>query len=59
VFNHVEGDRVERGQRVGLIKFGSRVDVVIPAEAALRVKVGERVKGGSSVLAAMTEGDRL
>ena len=37
---------MERGQRVGLIKFGSRVDVVIPAEAALRVKVGERVKGG-------------
>jgi phosphatidylserine decarboxylase len=58
VFNHVEGERVERGQRVGLIKFGSRVDVVIPAEAALRVKVGERVKGGLSVLAAMTEGDR-
>jgi len=58
VFNHREGDTVERGQRVGLIKFGSRVDVVIPAEAALRVKVGERVKGGSSVLAAMPNGDR-
>ena len=53
VFPHREGDRVERGQRVGLIKFGSRVDVVIPAEAVLRVKVGERVKGGASVLAAM------
>lgn len=53
VFNLREGDRVERGQRVGLIKFGSRVDVVVPAEAALRVKVGERVKGGWSVLAEM------
>ncbi len=53
VFNLSEGDAVARGQRVGLIKFGSRVDVVIPAEAALRVKVGERVKGGSSVLAAL------
>jgi phosphatidylserine decarboxylase len=53
VFNYREGDTVERGQRVGLIKFGSRVDVVIPAGATLRVKVGERVKGGSSVLAAM------
>jgi phosphatidylserine decarboxylase len=53
VFNLSEGDAVERGQRVGLIKFGSRVDVVIPAEAALRVKVGERVQGGSSVLAAL------
>jgi phosphatidylserine decarboxylase len=46
---------VERGQRVGLIKFGSRVDVLVPAEAVLRVKVGQRVKGGSSVLAAMAE----
>ena len=51
VFVPREGDRVERGQRVGLIKFGSRVDVVLPAEAVLRVKVGERVKGGASVLA--------
>jgi phosphatidylserine decarboxylase len=55
VFNHAGGETVERGQRVGLIKFGSRVDVVIPASAELRVKVGERVKGGSSVLAAMPE----
>jgi phosphatidylserine decarboxylase len=53
VFNLHEGDRVERGQRVGMIKFGSRVDVLLPAEAALRVQVGQRVKGGSSVLAAM------
>ena len=53
MFNFREGDRVERGQRVGLIKFGSRVDVLLPAEAMLRVKVGERVKGGASVLAAM------
>jgi phosphatidylserine decarboxylase len=55
VFNHGVGDRVERGQRVGLIKFGSRVDVVLPAEAVLQVKVGDRVKGGESVLAAMGE----
>ncbi len=47
------GDRVERGQRMGLIKFGSRVDVLMPADADLRVRVGQRVKGGSSVLAAM------
>ena len=56
VFDPREGDRVERGQRVGLIKFGSRVNVLLPAEAQLRVKVGQRVKGGSSVLAAMPEG---
>jgi phosphatidylserine decarboxylase len=59
VFNHGEGEKLERGQRVGLIKFGSRVDVVIPAEAELRVKKGERVKGGASVLAAMPHGDRV
>jgi phosphatidylserine decarboxylase len=56
VFNFREGDTVERGQRVGLIKFGSRVDVLLPAEAALRVKVGQRVKGGESVLAEMPQG---
>jgi phosphatidylserine decarboxylase len=53
VFVPREGDRLERGQRVGLIKFGSRVDVIFPDEAELKVKVGQRVKGGSSVLAAM------
>ena len=53
VFNPREGDRLERGQLVGMIKFGSRVDVIFPAEAVLRVKPGQRVKGGSSVLAAM------
>jgi phosphatidylserine decarboxylase len=53
VFNLREGNNVERGQRVGLIKFGSRVDVVVPADAALQVKVGQRVRGGASVLAVM------
>jgi phosphatidylserine decarboxylase len=59
VFNLSEDDTVERGQRVGLIKFGSRVDVLLPAEAAVRVKVGERVKGGSSVLASIPAGELL
>jgi phosphatidylserine decarboxylase len=57
VFNLSEGDTVERGQHVGLIKFGSRVDVVLPAEATLHVKVGQRVKGGASILAAMPKGE--
>jgi len=57
VFDHHTGDTLERGQRVGLIKFGSRVDVLLPPEAVLRVKVGQRVKGGSSVLAAMPAGE--
>jgi len=55
VFNFSEGSRVERGQRVGLIKFGSRVDVILPAEAILQVRVGQRVQGGASVIAAMPE----
>jgi phosphatidylserine decarboxylase len=59
VFRWNEGQSVERGQRVGLIKFGSRVDVVIPSSAVLRVKVGDRVKGGASVLAAMPQGESL
>ena len=59
VFNLKEGDLVERGQRVGLIKFGSRVDVLLPAEAEIRVKVGQKVNGGASVLAFLPEGERL
>ena len=50
VCNLQPGEHVQRGQRMGLIKFGSRVDVLMPAETELRVKVGDRVKGGSSVL---------
>jgi phosphatidylserine decarboxylase len=50
------GDRVERGQRMGLIKFGSRVDVLMPAETTPRVKVGDRVKGGSSILGQLPQG---
>ena len=53
-----EGQQVERGERVGLIKFGSRVDVLLPASAELRVKVGDRVKGGATVLAVAPTGER-
>jgi phosphatidylserine decarboxylase len=51
VFRAKVGDRLERGQRVGLIKFGSRVDVLLDASARVNVKLGDNVKGGSSVLA--------
>jgi phosphatidylserine decarboxylase len=51
VFHPKVGDRLERGQRVGLIKFGSRTDILLSSTAALQVKVGDRVRGGSSVLA--------
>jgi len=55
VFRLKQGDPVERGQRVGLIKFGSRVDVLLPATAELHVRVGQRVQGGASLLAAMPQ----
>jgi phosphatidylserine decarboxylase len=51
VFNHKPGDALARGQRVGLIKFASRTDVIFPSPSQLSVKVGDRVKGGSSILA--------
>ncbi len=56
VFEPRLGDKLGRGELVGLIKFGSRVDVLLPVEAELLVKKGVRVKGGSSVLAAMPAG---
>jgi phosphatidylserine decarboxylase len=58
VFNYRAGDTVARGQRVGLIKFGSRVNVLLPVEAELSVRVGDRVRGGASVLAVLATGDQ-
>ncbi|MCL2660878.1 MAG: phosphatidylserine decarboxylase family protein [Acidobacteriaceae bacterium] len=55
VFHLKPGDRVERGQRIGLIKFGSRVDVLLPVEAELKVAKGSRVRGGATVLAELPE----
>jgi phosphatidylserine decarboxylase len=51
VFTRKVGDRVARGERIGLIKFGSRVDVLLERDAKIQVKQGDRVKGGASVLA--------
>jgi len=51
VFTKNVGERVERGERIGMIKFGSRVDVLLDVSASIRVKVGDHVKGGHSVLA--------
>jgi phosphatidylserine decarboxylase len=45
------GEWLPRGARYGLIRFGSRTDVVLPPTAELRVAVGERVRGGSSIVA--------
>ncbi len=45
------GDRVDRGDRIGLIRFGSRVDITVPPDFLLVVGPGDRVRGGSSILA--------
>ncbi len=50
VFQKQVGERVARGERVGLIKFGSRVDILLPGDTVVAVKKGDKVKGGSSVL---------
>ncbi len=44
------GERVALGERFGLIKFSSRTDVVMPANVAVSVKEGDRVKGGTSII---------
>ena len=51
VFHKAVGDRLARGERVGLIKFGSRVDVVFDPAAIVQVKKGDKVQGGASILA--------
>ncbi|HEV2764186.1 MAG TPA: phosphatidylserine decarboxylase [Pyrinomonadaceae bacterium] len=50
------GDRVERGERIGLIKFSSRTDLVLPPEVELEVKVGDRVRGGVSLIGRVRDG---
>lgn len=44
------GQKVEAGERIGLIRFGSRVDVLVPRQVELLIKVGDRVKGGLDVI---------
>jgi phosphatidylserine decarboxylase len=48
-----EGDEVRAGQRIGLIRFGSRVDVELPDLAELQVRLGQRVVAGETVLATL------
>lgn len=50
------GQLVARGERFGVMKFGSRIDLFVPRSAALAVKAGDRVVGGESVLAKLTLG---
>jgi phosphatidylserine decarboxylase len=55
VFHKKEGDAVAKGERVGLIKFGSRVDIFLGPEWEIKVQPGDRVAGGSSILARRRE----
>jgi phosphatidylserine decarboxylase len=51
VFYGKEGETVEQGKQCGFIKFGSRVDVLLPLNAKIKVKLGDKVTGGVSILA--------
>ena len=51
VLFHQQGARLARGQRIGLIKFGSRCDLLLPGDAHIRVERGQHVKGGETILA--------
>jgi phosphatidylserine decarboxylase len=46
-----EGDEVSQGEEFGFIKFGSRVDIFVPVDTAVKVQIGEKVKGGQTVIA--------
>ena len=48
-----EGDHIQQGNEYGFIKFGSRADIFLPLDAKIQVKLGDKVKGGISVLATL------
>lgn len=52
-----KGEPVETGQRFGLIRFGSRVDVYLPRKSDIQVSLGQKVTGGESILALLNEGN--
>ncbi len=54
-----EGDNIEAGQRIGLIRFGSRVDVFLPAGTGPRILLGQRTIGGETILAELGTDPRL
>jgi phosphatidylserine decarboxylase len=51
VFDHSPGDEVLRGDRIGLIRYGSRVDIFLPDHATILVSEGDRVRAGESAIA--------
>lgn len=52
------GDRLEKGEKIGLIRFGSRVEVWLPADSSLEVGIGQHVRGGETIIASLTVPER-
>ncbi len=50
-----DGDAVEKGGRFGLIRFGSRVDLILPADSEIRVTVGDRVRAGVTIIGVLED----
>lgn len=50
-----QGDRLAAGQRIGLMKFGSRMDVFVPVSAVVHARTGDRVVAGETIIATLTE----
>ena len=55
VFWKKTGDQIQRGERIGYIKFGSRMDVILPPQVEVLVKKGQRAKGGVTILGKVSE----
>lgn len=49
------GDNLERGQKFGLIKFSSRTDLLMPGDVTIEVKIGDRVRGGETIIARLSQ----
>lgn len=54
VYHIEEGDTLKAGERFGMMKFGSRMDIIVPKNVAIKVKVGDRTVAGESILGELT-----
>ncbi len=50
-----EGDKLASGQKFGLIRFGSRTDLLMPSNVRIMVKPGDRVRGGETIIAELID----
>jgi len=51
-----QGDKLQAGERYGLIRFGSRTDLVVPKGTEIRARVGDRVRGGETIIGVLNWG---